>query len=70
MGFHSQDDLKYGEASINKGLASGQITQDDADLIRAYASEYQATRNVSNLRVLKSIFELVNWRRFIKSPIP
>ena len=68
MGFHSQDDLKYGENSINKALASGQITQDDADLIRAYASEYQATRHVSNLRVLKSIFELVNWRRFI--PIP
>lgn len=68
MGFHSQDDLKYGESSINKALDSGQITQDDADLIRAYVSEYQATRHVSNLRVLKSIFELVNWRRFIKSP--
>jgi integrase/recombinase XerD len=68
MGFHSQDDLKYGDNSINNALASGQITQDDADLIRAYASEYQATRHVSNLRILKSIFELVNWRRFIKSP--
>jgi site-specific recombinase XerD len=68
MGFHSQDDLKYGESSINKALDLGQITQDDADLIRAYVSEYQATRHVSNLRVLKSIFELVNWRRFIKSP--
>jgi integrase/recombinase XerD len=68
MGFHSQDDLKYGESSINKALVSGQITLDDADLIRAYASEYQATRHVSNLRILKSIFELVNWRRFIKSP--
>ncbi|MGD1004205.1 MAG: tyrosine-type recombinase/integrase [Methanoregulaceae archaeon] len=68
MGFHSQDNLKYGEASINKALASGQITKDDANLIREYATEYQATRHVSNLRVLKSIFELVNWRRFIQSP--
>jgi len=68
MGFHSQDDLKYGDNSIDKALASGQITPDDAVLIRAYASEYQATRHVSNLRILKSIFELVNWRRFIKSP--
>lgn len=68
MGFHSQDDLKYGDASINKALESGQITSDDAELIRAYAAEYQATRHVSNLRVLKSIFELVNWRRFIKVP--
>ncbi|MFA7303848.1 MAG: site-specific integrase [Methanoregula sp.] len=68
MGFHSQDNLKYGDASINKALASGQVTKDDADLINLYASEYQATRHVSNLRVLKSIFELVNWRRFIKSP--
>jgi integrase/recombinase XerD len=68
MGFHSQDDLKYGDNSINTALASGQITQDDADLINAYASEYKATRHVSNLRILKSIFELVNWRRFIKSP--
>jgi hypothetical protein len=39
-GFHSRDNLKYGDASINKALASGQITQDDADLIRAYASQY------------------------------
>ena len=75
MGFHSQDNLKYGDASIDKALAAGQITPDDADLIRAYAAEYQATRHVSNLRVLKSIFELVNWRRFIrtrtvKSPSP
>lgn len=68
MGFHSQDNLKYGEASIKRALTSGQITQDDADLIRAYASEYQATRHVSNLRILKSIFELVNWRRFIPAP--
>lgn len=68
MGFHSQDDPKYGDASINRALETAQITQDDADLIRAYAAEYQATRHVSNLRVLKSIFELVNWRRFIKSP--
>ena len=68
MGFHSQDNLKYGDASIKKALASGQITHDDADLIRAYAAQYQAERHVSNLRVLKSIFELVNWRRFIKSP--
>jgi site-specific recombinase XerD len=68
MGFHSQDDLKYGDASIYKALESGQITSDDAELIRAYAAEYQATRHVSNLRVLKSIFELVNWRRFIKVP--
>jgi integrase/recombinase XerD len=67
MGFHSQDNLKYGDASIEKALASGQITPDDADLIRAYALEYQAERHVSNLRVLKSIFEIVNWRRFIKS---
>jgi site-specific recombinase XerD len=66
MGFHCQDNLKYGSASIDKALASGQITPDDADLIRSYAAEYQATRHVSNLRVLKSIFELVNWRRFIK----
>ncbi len=68
MGFHSQDNLKYGDASIDKALAAGQITPDDADLIRAYAAEYQATRHVSNLRVLKSIFELVNWRRFIRTP--
>jgi site-specific recombinase XerD len=68
MGFHSQDNLKYGEASINKALASRKITRDDANLIREYATEYQATRHVSNLRVLKSIFEMVNWRRFIQSP--
>jgi site-specific recombinase XerD len=68
LGFHSQDNLKYGDASIDKALASGQITPDDAALIRDYTSEYQATRHVSNLRILKSIFELVNWRRFIRSP--
>ena len=67
MGFHSQDNLKYGDASIKKALASGQITPDDADLIRAYAAQYQAERHVSNLRVLKSIFEVVTWRRFIRS---
>jgi site-specific recombinase XerD len=68
MGFHSHDNLIYIESSINRALDSGQITKDDEQLIRAYAAAYQATRHVSNLRILKSVFELVNWRRFIKSP--
>jgi hypothetical protein len=66
--FHPQVQLRYGENSINRVLGRGMITQEDADLIHACIAEYQASRHVSGGRVLKVMYEPVNWRRFIRVP--
>jgi len=55
----------YPERSIEKALASGQITKQDADLIREYVADSQTTRNVGGKRSQKIVFVLVNIRRFI-----
>jgi len=54
--------------SISKALQCGQIVDQDAALIREYISEYQATKHVKDHRALKTTYDLVNWRRFIKKP--
>jgi site-specific recombinase XerD len=53
---------------IKKAISSGQITKDDALLIRAYIKAYRAEKHIKIHRVLKTTFDLVNWRRFIKKP--
>jgi hypothetical protein len=48
------------DRSIEKALASGQITKQDADLIREYVADSQTTRNIGGKRSQKIVFVLVN----------
>lgn len=57
-----------GDKSFKKSLLAGVIVQDDVDLIREFVHERQAQRHISDGRVNKTIFTLVNWRRFILRP--
>jgi site-specific recombinase XerD len=66
--FHANTKKEYGEHCLDNSLREGIITEDDAMLIRAYAAEYQATRHVSDLRIIKCMIDLANWRRYIKKP--
>lgn len=55
----------YPDRSIQKALESGQITKQDADLIREYVADSQTVRNVGGKRSQKIVFVLVGLRRFI-----
>jgi len=50
---------------IQKALESGQITKQDADLIREYVADSQTSRNIGGKRAQRIIFVLVGLRRFI-----
>ena len=66
MMFYRNVQEKYRENSIRKAIEAGQITDDDARLIRSYVAEYQAVRHVKEHRVQKTLFDLIQWRRFIR----
>jgi len=55
----------YPDRSIQKALESGQITKQDADLIREYVADSQTSRNIGGKRAQKIVFVLVGLRRFI-----
>jgi hypothetical protein len=57
---------EHAENSINKSLALGILTEDDAGLIHEFIAEMQASKNISLSRTNKLVFTLVGWRRFIK----
>ncbi len=54
-----------GEESLSKALSSGQITADDAQLIRMFISRCSIVDDIKLKRQLKLTYTLVNWRRFI-----
>ena len=56
----------YPDCSIQKALESGQITNQDADLIREYVADSQISRNIGGKRAQKIVFVLVGLRRFIR----
>jgi site-specific recombinase XerD len=55
-----------GEESLSKALISGQITEDDAQLIRMFVSRCSIVDDIKLKRQLKLTYTLVNWRRFIQ----
>jgi site-specific recombinase XerD len=55
----------YPDRSIQKALEIGQITKQDADLIREYVADSQTSRNIGGKRAQKIVFVLVGLRRFI-----
>jgi len=62
--FHGTRSI-WGLNSITKAVRQGRLTQDDADLILLYTAERQANRQISDGRVNKIIYHLVDWRRYI-----
>ncbi len=58
--FHTNKTL-YADKYLDERLNSGQITSDDALLIRTYLAERKASRHLSIGRVNKIIFTLFRW---------
>lgn len=65
--FHKSDEehLRYLEGSITRHLESGQITNEDASLIREFLEEMRATKHISLVRARKLNAHLISWRQFI-----
>lgn len=63
--FYPQIARYNGQKSFQKALAAGIITADDIALVREFVQERQAQKHISDGRVNKIIFTLVQWRRFI-----
>lgn len=65
--FHKSDEehRRYLEGSIRRHLESGQITSDDAGLIREFLEEIRATKHISLVRARKLNAHLISWRKFI-----
>jgi integrase len=68
MSFYPGVQLQYGWNALNDALQRGQVTEDDTAIIRHYIGEYQATRHIKEHRALKTLYDITNWRRFIKKP--
>jgi len=55
----------YAEHSIDHAVQAGQLTADDARLIRDFIAEIKATRGIGFSRANKLAYTLVSWRQFI-----
>jgi len=56
------------ERSFKKACSEGRLTERDQELIIEFTTELQASKQISDGRVNKISFILVNWRRFIQAP--
>lgn len=59
---------EYAENSIQKALDEGRFNEKDAELVRTFTNELQATAGISISRVNKITFTLVGWRRILPKP--
>jgi integrase/recombinase XerD len=55
----------YAEHSIDKALQAGQLTADDAQLIRDFIAEIKVTGGIGVSRANKLTYILVSWRHHI-----
>jgi len=62
--FHNAKSI-YADNSIADAVKSGQLTAEDAQLIRDFIAEIKATHCIGIGRANKIIFTLVSWRKFI-----
>ncbi len=60
---------RYGEKGIENRINTGEMTPEDADLIREFVSHLQATSNIGEARAYKITNALSNITRFIKTPL-
>ncbi len=56
---------EYADNSLNRALEEGQITKDDYDLIKEFAAEVRATRNIGMSRAYRIIYTLVSARLYL-----
>ena len=66
--FYRTNDRYDAERSLSSALARGQITPDDADLIRKYTNQREARAGISSVRAKKLTSTLVTIRRFLTKP--
>lgn len=59
---------KYGEKGISNRIVAGDMTDEDADLIRDFVNNLRATSNIGESRAYKITNALSNVTRFIKTP--
>ena len=59
---------EYADNSIDRAIRLKRFTPKDAELVRAFTSELQATDGISVSRANKITYTLVGWRRFILKP--
>lgn len=59
---------KYGEKDISNRIVAGDMTYEDADLIRDFVNNLRATSNIGESRAYKITNALSNVTRFIKTP--
>lgn len=59
---------EYADNSIQRAISRKRLTAKDAELIRAFTSELQATDGISVSRANKITYTLVGWRRFLTKP--
>ena len=66
--FHPNVRSEYAQRGMEKALAKGIVQQRDIDLVQEYVRELKAQRHISDGRVFKIIYTLVQWRRFLTEP--
>jgi len=67
---HSADQFnRYGEKGIQNRIVAGDMTPEDADLIREFVNHLRATSNIGDARAYKITNALSNVTRFIKTPL-
>jgi site-specific recombinase XerD len=59
---------EYAGNSLQRAISRKRLTAKDAELIRAFTSELQATDGISVSRANKITYTLVGWRRFLIKP--
>ena len=59
---------EYADHSIDRAIERKQFTSKDAELVRTFTSELQATQGISISRSNSMTYTLVGWRRFISKP--
>jgi len=62
--FHNAKSV-YAEHSIDNAIRAGQLTVEDARLIRDFIAEIKATRGIGVSRANKLTYILVSWRQYI-----
>lgn len=66
MPFHSLgEDAK---SILERATREGRITQDDAALLREYITQRRAKKHLSPGRVIKIIYNMLLWKKFISKP--
>ncbi|WP_292488910.1 site-specific integrase [Methanoculleus sp. 10] len=63
-GFH-RIDRTFASTAVQKALAKGTLTRDDANLINEFVTELQASHGITLSRVNKIVSHLINWRLYI-----